>query len=195
MARPREFDPDSALERALTLFWEKGYGDASFDDIVQTTGVSRYGLYEAFGSKRGLFRKVLQSYMDRFRHQYQADLRGPDASLPEIREYFESLMGLAAGETAHNGCLLCNTAVEMARSDEEIATDVRSFFQDTVAVFKNALRNAREKGELGPDIDIDDWAVGLMALNLSSAHMVRLGLGEEMVRRNLEASLSTLEAK
>ena len=62
-------------------------------------------------------------------------------------------------------------------------------------MFRNALRNAREKGELSPDIDIEDWAVGLTALNQSSALMVRLGLETKMVRRNIEASLSTLEAK
>ncbi len=195
MARPREFDPDAALERALALFWEKGYGDTSFDDLVKTTRVSRYGLYEVFGSKRDLFRKALRNYMDRFEHGFQAELRRPNASLPEIRGYFETLMDLAAGEAAHRGCLICNTAVEMACSDEEIAADVRRFFQDMVAMFRNALRNAREKGELSPDIDIEDWAVSLTALNQSSALMVRLGLDRKMVRRNLEASLSTLEAK
>jgi len=195
MARPREFNPEAALEQALVLFWEKGYGDTSFDDLVKTTGVSRYGLYEVFGSKRDLFRKALQNYMDRFEQQYQAELRRPDASVAEIRGYFESLMDLAATEAADRGCLICNTAVEMAHSDEDIAADVRSFFQGMVAMFTNVLRNARERGELNPDIDIDDWAVSLMALNQSSAHMARVGLGAKMIRRNIEASLSTLEAK
>ncbi len=195
MARTREFDPDVALERALALFWEKGYGDSSFDDIVETTGVSRYGLYEEFGSKRNLFRKALRGYMDRIQQQYQVGLRQPDASLPEIRSYFEGMMKLAEGEAAQRGCLICNTTVELARGDEEIASDLRGFFEDMVLMFKKTLHNAREKGELGRGINVDDWAVSLAALNQSSALMVRLGLDLELVRRNLEASLATLEGK
>ena len=55
MPRTREFDPDQALEQALGLFWQRGYADTSMEDLVEVTGVSRYGLYGAFGNKRELF--------------------------------------------------------------------------------------------------------------------------------------------
>ena len=62
MARPREFDIDSALERAMELFWEKGYDGATLPDLTATMGISRPSLYAAFGDKQALFRRVLDRY-------------------------------------------------------------------------------------------------------------------------------------
>ena len=60
MARPREFDPDEALQTAIDLFWEKGYSDTSVDEVVRRTGVAKYGIYGTFGDKRSLFSKALE---------------------------------------------------------------------------------------------------------------------------------------
>ena len=64
MVRTRTFDPSSALSSAVELFSSKGYSDTSMEDIVQATGVSRYGLYGTFGNKRELFEQALDSYAD-----------------------------------------------------------------------------------------------------------------------------------
>ena len=55
MARPREFDPKAALQSAINVFWEKGYCDASVNEVVKRSGVAKYGIYSAFGTKRELF--------------------------------------------------------------------------------------------------------------------------------------------
>ncbi len=55
MARTQEFDPNEALDRAVALFWKKGFFDSSMDDLVKATGVSRYGIYGTFGNKREFF--------------------------------------------------------------------------------------------------------------------------------------------
>ena len=62
MARSREFNPKEALEKAMYVFWQKGYINTSIDDLVQATGVSRFGLYDEFGSKHGLFLASLDYY-------------------------------------------------------------------------------------------------------------------------------------
>ncbi len=195
MARPREFDPQAALERVVHLFWEKGYEETSFDDIVAATNVSRYGLYGVFGNKRDLFRKALQQFFDYFVSTYQAELRKPDASLPEIRGYFEILFKLGEGVVAGRGCLLCNTAIEVAPHDKEIAADIRRFFDNITGVFRNALHNAKTKGEIHPDTQIDDWAVSLTGLIQSSALMVRVGYPRATIRQNVQATLAGLEKR
>ena len=68
MPRPREFDPQSALQTAIQVFGEKGYDDTSVDEVVKRSGVAKYGIYGTFGPKRELFKKVLQQYA-RDRHQ------------------------------------------------------------------------------------------------------------------------------
>ncbi|MDJ0707876.1 MAG: helix-turn-helix domain-containing protein, partial [Leptolyngbyaceae cyanobacterium MO_188.B28] len=88
MARPREFDPQAALQTAIQVFWEKGYADTSVGEIVKRSRVAKYGIYGTFGTKEELFKKVLAQYA-RDRHQdIQAAIRQPDASLPEIRQFF-----------------------------------------------------------------------------------------------------------
>ena len=62
--RPRAFDPDAALERAMHVFWAKGYEGASLSDLTRAMRINRPSLYAAFGNKEQLFRKVLDRYMD-----------------------------------------------------------------------------------------------------------------------------------
>lgn len=195
MARPREFEPEQALEQALHVFWEKGYEDTSFEDIVKATNVSRYGLYGAFGNKRDLFRKVLRQYADFFIHNYQAELRKPEASLPQIREYFETLLLLGDSMLAGRGCMICNTAVEVAPHDAEIAAEIRTLFGELVGVFRRALQNAHDNGDISSELSVDDWAVNLAALTQSSAVMARVGIKMATVRMSIEAPLSALENK
>jgi len=193
VGRPREFEPATALEQAVHLFWEKGYEETSFDDIVAATNVSRYGLYGAFGSKRDMFRKALGEYAQTVMGAYQAELRAPDASLPQIHDYFQTMLNFAENQAAGRGCLICNTAIEVAPHDEEIAGDVRRLFDEVTAVFRHALENAKTKREIAPKTNIDSCAVSLTGLIQSSALMVRVGYPMSTVRLNIDAALSRLD--
>src|SRR5258708_8354183 len=77
MARPREFDIDIALDRAMEAFWEKGYEATSLDDLCEVTGLSRSSLYATFGSKRTLLLQAVDRYVDRRNPQIAAVLARP----------------------------------------------------------------------------------------------------------------------
>ncbi|MGB0682071.1 MAG: TetR/AcrR family transcriptional regulator [Magnetovibrionaceae bacterium] len=163
MPREREFDSDQALDRAMQVFWRQGYEQTSFDDLVRETGVSRYGLYAAFGDKKALFLQALQNYAQMMARMTQSELREEDASLPGILAYFENLKGLARTETMRNGCLLSTTTAEIAASDPEIHERVTALYDNIREVFRAALVRAAERDEIEKPEDFDALALALVS--------------------------------
>src|SRR5271156_4321733 len=117
MPRLREFDPNDAVHKAMTVFWRKGYLDTSVEDLVNVTGVSRFGLYDEFESKHGLFLACLGHYQDTLVQMAFGPVERPGASLSEIRAYFTQLLDLVSTKRGHLGCLMANTASEVAYRD------------------------------------------------------------------------------
>ena len=85
MGRPREFDEDGVLERALHVFWRLGYEATSVTDLMEATGLAKGSLYKAFGDKRSLFLKALDRYLERGRDA----LRHTLTDAPTVREGLE----------------------------------------------------------------------------------------------------------
>jgi TetR/AcrR family transcriptional repressor of nem operon len=148
MARPREFDLDVVVDKAMEVFWRQGYAAASVQDLVETTGVNRASLYSVFGDKRSLYLRSLARYRDQVVPGRMAILERPDASLPEIREYFEGVVTDLVDDMERKGCLMVNCAVELASNDPEIAASIASHFHRLEYALHAALERACELGEL-----------------------------------------------
>jgi TetR/AcrR family transcriptional repressor of nem operon len=162
MARPREFDPDVALDRAMELFWTKGYEATSLDDLCAATGLSRSSLYATFGGKRDLLMRTVDRYVER----RTPDLANVLAQSP-VRDAFATLAHrfidqIAAG-SGRRGCFLGNCAAELPRSDRAALARVRRGLEGTQATFRSALMRAAARGELSPDADLDRLARFLTA--------------------------------
>ncbi|WP_157245848.1 TetR/AcrR family transcriptional regulator [Nonomuraea typhae] len=152
MARTKEFDPDLALDRAMELFWRKGYEATSMADLVEHLGVARASIYATFGGKRELYLKSLGRYLENG-IDFTGRLTRPGPVLPAVRELVRQYADEAAHDTLHRGCLLVNTAVELAPHDGELAREVArnwDFVEDCLAT---ALVRAQEQGELAADKD------------------------------------------
>lgn len=148
MPRQREFDPDQALNTAILLFWEKGFFDASVDEVVKRSGVAKYGIYGTFGNKRALFRKVLAQYAEDRRKDIQAPIRKPDAALPEILQFFYSLPKKLTPKGGQYGCLMVNTGIELGNRDPEFSRLVKEFFMETTRVMNGCLERAIKMKQL-----------------------------------------------
>jgi len=158
MARPREFDIDRALDRAMEAFWIKGYEATSLDDLCEVTGLSRSSLYSTFGSKRSLLLRSVDRYVERRTPRLMEVLARPvpvrDAFAALLREFIDQII---AGP-GRRGCFLGNCAAELPRSDRAAHACVRQGLAQNEATFRAALARGRDKGELPSDTDLDALA-------------------------------------
>ncbi len=192
MPRTREFEPDEAVERAMGLFWLKGYSDTSVDELVGETGASRYGLYSTFGGKHDLFLRVLERYGREVFGPAIARLEAPEASLPDIRAFFQTIRAYVSQPEGRRGCLMCNTAVELGPFDPPVAARVRKHFRRVRAGFEHALRNARKRGEFDRAVDVAACADYLLGVAQGAFVLARSGLGVAAIERFLDIALRQL---
>src|ERR1700721_3653044 len=119
MGRPREFDTDAALEKAMRLFWAKGYEGTSVSDLTATLGISRPRLYAAFGDKQSLFRAALERYAAGPASYVAAALDKPTAR--EVAEHLlKGAADLQAGSSNPGGCLTVNGAIACGSEAEPV---------------------------------------------------------------------------
>jgi len=193
MARTREFDPDQALQTAISVFWEKGYFDATVDEVVRRSGVAKYGIYGTFGTKDELFKKALEQYaMDR-KAGMQSVLLQKGAALPEIRRFFRDAAKVITPEGRRLGCLLCNTAMEVGSENTEFQVIVREFFADMARTFRRCLKNAVSMGQLDQSRDTAQIAAYLATEVRTILMLSRSGESRRAIQEHVKVVLSVLD--
>ncbi len=162
MGRHQEFDAGEVLEAAMWVFWEKGFRATSMVDLEAATGLQPGSIYNAFGSKKGLFLAVLDFYREQVVGQRLWVLLQTADPLAAIEAFFRTAYeDLAPEELA--GCLLTNSATEMAIADKEIQACVAAGIAQIETAFQERLIEAQAAGVLSPDKDPALLAVHLNA--------------------------------
>jgi len=163
MARPREFDTNEALERAMQAFWAKGFKATSLDDLCAATGLSRSSLYAAFGGKRALLHRSLARYEAQGIARITAALARPAPIRDAVAGFVDGLIERIVSGSGRTGCFIGNCAAELARQDRATAARVRRSLERIEAVFHDALARAQSRGELAKSVDIGAIARFLVA--------------------------------
>ena len=150
--RPRAFDADKALDRALLAFWRKGYEGTSLTDLTRAMGINRPSLYAAFGDKEALFRKVL----DRYEEQQAASVEDAHRA-PTPRGFVERLLtGAAEWHTDPRtpaGCLMVSGALACGDTASTIRKELSARRAASEACIRRHLEEARSAGDLPADVD------------------------------------------
>ncbi len=158
MARHKEFNREEVLAKAMEAFWRHGYEGTSVQDLIESMGINRGSLYDTFGDKRSLFLEAIAYYEETVVRCAIARLQAPEASKPEIIEYFKSLVDRILEDTECRGCLVTNTAVELCPHDPETAQRVVNNLQRIEQAFYTALSRAKEKGEISSQKNVQALA-------------------------------------
>jgi len=194
MVRTRTFDPSAALTQVVDLFAAQGYSETSMEDIVRATGVSRYGLYGTFGSKRELFEKALDRYADAMGKRNFLRLLEPGASLQHIRNIFEERIETMCCGDNPRGCLFIHTAMELAPRDEDLRDVLQRFMKRISKAFSIGLESAQETGEVRADIDVRETGELLTSSLFGLAVLSRTGFSKESQYGIVDNTLALLRA-
>lgn len=151
MARPRAFDLDLAVERAMGLFWRQGYEATSLADLTRELGIGQGSLYAAFGSKDGLYAAALGRYCSSHAAGLVALLEDAAELRPVLWTALRAMAEADAGDP-DRGCLLVNAAIERA-DDPATADTVTATMRQVESALAGALERARARGELSADKD------------------------------------------
>jgi TetR/AcrR family transcriptional repressor of nem operon len=192
MARPKQFNPSTALAGAVQVFWRKGYDKASLDDLMAGMQVGRQSLYDTFGDKRDLYRRALEAYRD----STQAALRRLFSSGHCLRDCFAALLfGIVKESRAQHerGCLLLSANLERNLDDQPIAKLVKANQTEVEDIFEEALRRAQRSGELAPGKDPAALAKFFLATIQGMRATARASSNRAALEQVARIALSTLD--
>ena len=182
--RPRAYQPEIALAKALDLFRKDGFAATSLDDLSAATGMNRPSLYGAFGDKRELY---IKSYR-RYREDARAAMQDIFREEQPIRRRLERIYAVAldiylSGESGPRGCFTVMTAASEAVADPDIRAMVLEGFGELDKAFAACFRLAKEKGELPGSAD----PAVLAQLASATVHTIAIRARARVPRKELEA--------
>jgi len=152
--RPREFDRTEALNKAMKLFWQKGYTATSMNDLYEAMGIKSPSLYAAFGSKEDLYDEVLQHYEQCVAPLIWGDMANEPSPKKAIAQWLARSAEILTRCDLPHGCMVTLSAVA-SEGNERLGERVRQLRDGGIAQLKARLSEAQERGELPATTDID----------------------------------------
>ena len=148
IGRPREFDQDEVLDKAMQLFWTKGYEATSLEDLLETMDLSKSSFYQTFQGKHQVFERSIDRYRELVEVALRERLRHAKSGLAFIEETLASVGGEACRMGRPRGCLFMNSASEFAQRDPVIDKLVREGVGKITDLFVEAVIRAQKEGEI-----------------------------------------------
>jgi TetR/AcrR family transcriptional repressor of nem operon len=148
MARTKDFDENEVLNKAVELFWHKGYNGTSMQDLVDGLGISRSSLYDTYGDKHTLFIKALESYQCANSAKICSIVNNTGSAKEAIKKLLEFISGELLNDREHKGCFMVNAEVEIAPHDQEVSRIICKNDQQVEDAFYLVIKKGQESGEI-----------------------------------------------
>lgn len=186
--RPLGFDPEAALDRALAVFWERGYEGTSIADLTEALGINRPSLYAAFGNKEELFRKACARYAQKA----STCLPPKDLSAREaVRRYLQNAAETMVHER-HGGCMLVTAALATGEEAAPIREELCSVRAQSQIQWRDYFADAQSDGRLPVGADPDDLARYVMSVAYGMSVQARGGASREELKKVAELSAQAI---
>lgn len=167
-----QFETDTAVDRAMDLFWRQGYAGTTPQDLTSELGIGKGSLYNTFESKHALFVRALRRYSER-RLEYLTDLfSAPGPIAPRLKGAITVLAGVGEHQ---RGCVMVNAAAELGPADDEVNRIADDLFTRIEAVFRHAIAQGQESGEFSVDRDAGISASQVLASVVGLSVLVKSG--------------------
>jgi TetR/AcrR family transcriptional regulator, transcriptional repressor for nem operon len=192
IGRPREFEVDEAVRKAMDVFWDRGYHDASLPDLLDGMDLSRGSFYKAFGDKRGIFLRALDTYIDEAVRTVGDMLSANPSPKTAIQNSFLRYVDLSSGKDGLRGCFVTLTAAEMLPGDVEVSAKISRLFRRLQDLFAAAIIRAQALGEIDPAQDERTLARFLVCQIQGMRILGKAGADRDDMRAMINIALKTL---
>lgn len=179
------------IDRAMEVFWTHGYANTSPAQLAAATGVAKGSLYNAFNSKRELFDRALVRYGEQVGGLVQEMLSGPGTARECIGAALRYIVDSDLAQPVRRGCLVANTAAEMAGHDPQLAAKIHTMQEQTVEAFAARIELGKRDGDV--DAALDARAVGhSLATTLAGLRVMAMTYDAPTLHRTIDAALAAL---
>jgi TetR/AcrR family transcriptional repressor of nem operon len=194
MARPREFDEQAVLDATIQCFWRFGYESTSVKDLTETTGLAAASLYNAYGDKRGLFRAALDRYVD---HGIGKRIPRCEALAPveAIEAFFDEVLLHSMNDRQHKGCMLVNSALEMAPHDAEFQKVISGVLARIESFFLRCLSAGQADGTVTCSMPAEVLARHLLGVLMGVRVLARVRPEKALLEGVIAPALALLTAR
>lgn len=153
MARTKAFDEQQVLDKALNLFWEKGYNGTSIQDLVDRLGINRASIYDTWGNKHQLYLASLTRYRQHASHWLLAQIRSDKPAREIIQSFLYNTIEQGVNDEKRKGCFVVNSCTELANQDIDVRGMVKENRETMEKVFSAIIQEGQETGEFNTAAD------------------------------------------
>ena len=195
MARLREFDEQQAIDAAVDCFWARGYEATSVRDLADQMGIGGASLYNAYGDKRALFAKSLERYASRSMRDRIARMEERHRPRQAVRAFLAEIIDRSVRDPDRKGCLLVNSALDVAPHDAEIGKAVGDYLGEIRAFFRRNIEAAHKVGQVPKRIDAESVSAHLLGVVLGIRVLARTGAKRKLLEGVAQPALDLLDGK
>lgn len=195
MARLKAFDEDRALDLAVDCFWSRGYEATSVRDLAGSMGIGGASLYNTYGDKRALFVRSLERYANRSMRERIARLEADRRPKEAILAFLAEIIDRSVADPDRKGCLLVNSALDVAPHDVEIGKAVGDYLGEIRAFFRRNIEAAHKMGQVPKRIDAESMSAHLLGVVLGIRVLARTGAKRKLLEGVAQPARDLFEGK